>query len=583
MIEKEVDVLVIGTGGAGLRAAVAAHERGAETLVVSKTLAGKAGCTVMAEGGYNAAIRTYDLTDSPQSHFEDTIKSGAGLSNPELVRILVNDAPKRVQDLEGYGALFSRGRGGLIGQRKMGAQSHQRTCYAGDRTGHEMVMTLLQRVRSERIGVWNYLFALDLIVSGGKVGGLLAFDIKQPGYVLIKSKATVLATGGAARCWPITTNSYHSTGDGYMLAARAGATLCDLEQVQFHPTGMVYPDSARGILVTEAVRGDGGLLYEVTPEIRDALEENSRRRKCGEPQLRIDPADFGAERFMSRYDPERMELSSRDVVTWAITQEVLSGRCTRSGGVLLSVVHLDKDYIRTRLSTTVKQFKDLSGIDITQQPMEVAPTAHHIMGGVVIDKDCRTSLESLYACGEVVGGIHGGNRIGGNAIAEGQVFGAIAGNSAAAAAERMKHDNVDLMPLAKELERKHNLELERGGGDTRPCAIKKELQQIMIAKADVLREEAGLKEALVDLDKLSEELARSGVANSNLPFNQEVVDRFEASNMVEFSKLVVSAARLRKESRGAHYRKDFPDKDDEGFKNNIFIEGDKLWTEKKWN
>jgi fumarate reductase (CoM/CoB) subunit A len=583
MIEKEVDVLIIGTGGAGLRAAVAAHERGAETLVVSKTLAGKAGCTVMAEGGYNAAIRTFDPKDSPQAHFEDTIKSGAGLSNPELVRILVNDAPDRVQDLEGYGALFSRGRGGLIGQRKMGAQSHQRTCYAGDRTGHEIVMTLLQEVRRQKIEVWNYLFALDLIVKNGRVCGLLAYDIKSPGYVLIKSKATVLATGGAGRCWPITTNSYHSTGDGYMLAARAGAMMCDLEQVQFHPTGMVYPDSARGILVTEAVRGDGGLLYGVTPELSEALEENSRRRKSGEPQLRIDPEQFGAERFMTHYDPERIELSSRDVVTRAITQEVLDGRCTRSGGVLLSVLHLDKDYIRTRLSTTIKQFQDLSGIDITRQPMEVAPTAHHIMGGVVIDKDCRTSLESLYACGEVVGGIHGGNRIGGNAIAEGQVFGFIAGNSAAAAAAKVKGDDIDLLPLARELESKHNLELKDGTGDVKPGSVKKKLQQIMIAKAGVLREEASLKEALGDLNKLSEELARSSAANSNLPFNQEVVDRFEASNMVEFSKLVVTAARLRQESRGAHYRKDFPDKDDEVFKKNIFIEGEKLWTEKKWN
>lgn len=583
MIEKEVDVLVIGTGGAGLRAAVAAHEKGAKTLLVSKTLAGKAGCTVMAEGGYNAAIRTFDPKDSPQSHFEDTINSGAGLSNPELVRILVDEAPERVQDLERYGALFSRGRGGLIGQRKMGAQSHQRTCYAGDRTGHEIVMTLLQTVRSERIDLWNYLFALDLLVTNRRVYGLLAFDIKQPQYVLIKSKTTILATGGAGRCWPITTNSYHSTGDGYMLAARAGVTMCDLEQIQFHPTGMVYPDSARGILVTEAVRGDGGLLYNVTPELRDALEENRRRRQRGEPELRIDPQDFGAERFMSRYDPKRMELSSRDVVTRAITQEVISGRCTRSGGVLLSVVHLEKDYVRTRLATTVKQFQDLSGIDITQQPMEVAPTAHHIMGGVVIDKQCQTSLESLFACGEVVGGIHGGNRIGGNALAEGQVFGAIAGNSAAAAAQRMKDDGIDLLPLARELAGNHKLELGKDSGDIGPSAIKKDLQQIMFAKVGVLREAISLQSALTDLDALREQLTRSGVTNSSLPFNQEVIDRFEASNMVEFSRLVVQSALLRRESRGAHYRKDFPERNDQEFRENIFVEGDRIWKEKRWN
>jgi len=582
MIEREVDVLVIGTGGAGLRAAVAAHEKGAEVLVISKTLAGKAGCTVMAEGGYNAAIRTFDPKDSTQAHFEDTIKSGAGLSNPELVRILVNDSPDRIQDLESFGGLFSRGKGGRIGQRKMGAQSHQRTCYAGDRTGHEIVMTLLQEIRRRKIDIWNYLLALDLLVKDGRVCGLLAYDVKNPGYVLIKSKATVLATGGAGRCWPITTNSVHASADGYMLAARAGATLCDVEQVQFHPTGMVYPDSARGILTTEAARGDGGLLYSVTPELNKALEENARRRKSGEPQLVIDPEKFGAERFMKRYDPERMELSSRDVITRSITQEVTEGRCTRSGGVLLSVVHLDKNFIRTRLATMVKQFQDLSNIDITIQPMEVAPTCHHIMGGTVVDTDCKTTLESLYACGEVTGGIHGGNRIGGNAISEGQVFGLIAGNAAAAAAAKVKSNSTDLSDMAKQLESQHNQEL-KGNGDVRPGAIKKKLQQIMIDKAGVLRDEAGLKEALGDLDKLSEELAQSGAENIDLPFNQQVVDRFEASNMVEFSKLVVRAAEMRKESRGAHYRKDFPNKDDKGFKQNIFIEGEKLWTEKKWN
>ena len=583
MIEKDVDVLVIGTGGAGMRAAVAAHEKGAKVLLVSKTLAGKAGCTVMAEGGYNAAIRTFDQKDSPQAHYDDTIKSGAGLSNPALVKLLTDDAPIRVQDLEAYGGLFSRGRGGLIGQRKMGGQSHQRTCYAGDRTGHEIVMTLLQRARSEKVDVWNYLFALDLIVKDGRVCGLLAYDIKNPGYVLIKSKATVLATGGAGRCWPITTNSYHSTADGYMIALRAGATLCDLEQIQFHPTGMVYPDAVRGVLVTEAVRGDGGLLYEVTPELREALEENARRRKAGEPQKRIDPADYGAERFMKRYDPEKMELSTRDVVTRSITQEVAEGRATRAGGVLLSVVHLDKDFLKKRLATMVKQFEDLSGIDITVQPMEIAPTAHHIMGGVVIDTNCKSSLESLYACGEVVGGLHGGNRIGGNAIAEGQVFGRIAGDAAAAAAKKVNDDCGDLKPSAEKLIKQYEQELGQKKGDIKPAAIKKELQQIMMAKAGVLRNEADMQSALMDLDALTDRLDKVVVSNSSLPFSQEVVDRFEASNMVEFSKLVVKAALMRKESRGAHYRTDFPVRNDEEFLANIFVEGDRLWKEKRWN
>ena len=583
MIQRETEVLVIGTGGAGLRAAIAAHEIGVKTLVISKTLAGKAGCTVMAEGGYNAAIGNKEPEDSTKSHFEDTIASGAGLSNPELVGMLVNEVPERLYDLERFGALFSRGEGGLIAQRKFGAQSFQRTCYAGDRTGHEIVMTLLQEVRRQRIESLNHLLAVDLIVSDHRVYGVLAYDTKHPGFILIKSKATILATGGAGRCWSVTTNSHQTTGDGYGLAARAGALMCDLEQVQFHPTGMIYPDSAKGILVTEAVRGEGGYLYNVTPRLREAIDKNARLRRSGEQPQRLDPDDFGAERFMHHYDPKRMELSARDIVTRAINQEILEGRCTSSGGVLLSVIHLDKDLVQERLSTTFKQFQDFANIDITQEPMEVAPTAHHIMGGLVIDKECRTSLKSLYACGEVVGGIHGGNRIGGNALGEGQVFGAIAGKMAAIEAQNTGGERVDLLPLAEEMEREFVLKLKSSEGKFRPYQIKERLQQVMTAKVGVVRDEGGLKEALEVLDELEEELSQANVKNSYLPFNQDLIDYFEVRNMLDFSKLVTRSALLRQESRGAHYRRDFPNRDEENFRKNIFVEGDRIWAEKKWN
>jgi len=582
MIVRETDVLVIGSGGAGLRAAIAAREAGANTLVISKTLAGKAGCTVMAEGGYNAAIRTKEPKDSPQSHYDDTVKSGAGLSNPELVRLLVGMAPKRLYDMEGYGALFSRGRGGLIAQRQFGAQSYQRTCYAADRTGHEIVMTLIQEVRKQRIDVLNYLFAVDLIVNDQKVYGVLAYDIKHPGFVLIKSKATVLATGGGGKCWLVSSNSYHGTGDGYGLAARAGATMCDLEQVQFHPTMMVYPDSAKGILVTEAVRGEGGLLYNVTPQLREALEENGRLRKGGEQPQRIDPEDFGAERFMNRYDPQRMELSARDIVARSITQELSEGRGTERGGVLLSVVHLDGALIRERLSTMYKQFKDFCDVDITREPMEVAPGQHHVMGGLVIDKDCRTSLKSLYACGEVVGGIHGGNRLGGNALAEGQVFGAIAGETAAKDIKNVK-DKFDPEPLAETIGNRVASKFGNGKGDSRPCNIKQKLQPVMTAKVGVIKDEDGLREALNEIGKLEVELKQVSVKNAHLPFNQHTVDYFEIQNMLEFSKLVIKSALMRQESRGAHYRRDFPKRDDENFGKNIFVEGERLWIEKRWS
>ncbi len=582
MILREAEVLVIGAGGAGLRAAIAADDMKAKALIISKSLMGKSGCTPMAEGGYNAAI-SKEPEDSVESHFEDTMASGGGLSNPDLVRILVAQAPRRLYDLEGFGALFSRGGGGLIAQRKMGAQSFARTCYAGDRTGHEIMMTLLEEVRRRDIEVLNYLLAVDLMTSGGRVCGALTYDIRHADFVLIQSKVTILAAGGGGKCWSVTTNSHQGTGDGYALAARAGALLCDLEQIQFHPTGMVYPDSVKGVLVTEAVRGEGGYLYNVTPQLQEAIDQNIRLKRGGDKPRRLDPEDFGAERFMCRYDPQRLELAKRDIVTRAIAREILEGRCSGSGGVVLSVVHLAPDLVRDRLSTTCKQFQDFASIDITLEPMEVAPTMHHVMGGAVIDEECRTSLKSLYACGEVVGGIHGGNRIGGNALAEGQVFGAIAGQMAAEEARAAGPANGDILRSGDEMARWFASKLGSGGGKSRPCHIKRGLQEVMTTRVGIVRDESGLREAADAIDNLEEEFQQVGVRDGRLPFDQDVIDYLEVRNMLPFSKLVARSALLRRESRGSHYRSDFPDSDEADFSGNIFALGEEVWPEKKWS
>jgi fumarate reductase (CoM/CoB) subunit A len=501
-------VLVIGSGGAGVRAAIGASGYG-DTILVSKTLAGKGGCTTMAEGGYNAVLRNQD---SCEIHFEDTMKGGAWLNNPDLVRILVEEAPQRMEDLLRWGAVFDVTDCCEVAQRPFGGQRFPRTCYAGDRTGHEIISTLIDRLHATDTRVENEITVFSLLKEGNRVSGATALD-RKGNIIVILADSVVLATGGGTRMYDISTNSSSGTGDGYALGFRAGAELIDMEQIQFHPTGAVYPYDARGRLVTEAVRGEGGVLLNV----------------CGE-------------RFMEQYDPERMELSTRDVVARAIATEILEGRGTKNGGVYLDVTHLPRSQIEARLPVMLEQFLKF-GVDIRNEPMEVAPTAHHIMGGLRINQHGETTVPGLYACGEVAGGVHGANRLGGNALADTQVFGKRAGEAAGRAREQKKWAD------PAEIESAHERVQTYLQGEVQPATVIRSLQIAMWEGAGIFRKAAELKKTLDIIDHLST-MKMKAAAPDNF------AECCTAGNMLTTARLVVSGAILRKESRGAHLRRD---------------------------
>jgi fumarate reductase (CoM/CoB) subunit A len=501
-------VLVIGSGGAGVRAAIEAAGYG-ETLLVSKTLAGKGGCTTMAEGGYNAVLREQD---SCEIHYEDTMKGGAFLNDPELVRILVEEAPRRMDDLLRWGAVFDVTDGCEVAQRPFGGQSFPRTCYAGDRTGHEMMATLIDRLNATDVIVENELTIISLLKEGTRVSGAIGLDTNGEMRVLL-ADSTVLASGGGTRIFDISTNSSSGTGDGYAIGFRAGAELVDMEQIQFHPTGAVFPYDARGRLVTEAVRGEGGILTITL-----------------------------SERFMGRYDPERMELSTRDVVARAIATEILEGRGTANGGVFLDVTHLPRAQIENRLPVMLEQFLKF-GVDIRDEPMEVAPTAHHIMGGLRISPYGETTISGLYACGEVAGGVHGANRLGGNALADTQVFGKRAGEAAGKGTERKKvADREQIEDMQKKLDGFFS-------GEVHPSSVVRSLRTAMWEGAGIFRNAPDLEKTLGIISHL-QTLHLKAVTPANL------ADCCIAGTMLTTATLVVKGALLRKESRGAHVRLD---------------------------
>jgi len=501
-------VLVIGSGGAGVRAAIEASEYG-ETLLVSKTLAGKGGCTTMAEGGYNAVLREQD---SCEIHFEDTMKGGAWLNDPGLVRILVDEAPERVRDLLRWGAVFDVTDCCEVAQRPFGGQRFPRTCYAGDRTGHEMMMTLIDRLNSTGVSVVNEVTIVSLLKDGERINGAVGLD-RNGELSIFLADSIVLATGGGTKIYDISTNSSSGTGDGYALGYKAGAELIDMEQVQFHPTGAVFPYDARGRLVTEAVRGEGGILKNAP-----------------------------GERFMSKYDQERMELSTRDVVARAIATEIFEGRGTKNGGVFLDVTHLPRTQVESRLPVMLEQFLQF-GVDIREEPMEVAPTAHHIMGGLRITGRGETTVPGLYACGEVAGGVHGANRLGGNALADTQVFGKRAGEAAGKAKTRKNEgDPVQIEAIRKRLE-----DLNRG--DVHPATVVRSLQTAMWEGAGIFRNAADLEKTLGIISHLKTLRLKAAT-----PVN--LAECCIAGHMLVFATLVVKGALLRKESRGAHVRRD---------------------------
>lgn len=537
------DVLIIGSGGAGSRAAIEVNKGGFEPLIVSKGLTFRSGCTGMAEGGYNAVFKTVDSNDTLETHVYDTLKGGGYLNDSKLVKILVNESPNRLIDLENYGAIFDRQNNGKINQRQFGGQTYRRTCFQGDRTGHEIITALKEEILKRNIKTIDEIMIISLVLSKkspNKVIGAVGYDIANNNIIYFKSKVVILATGGAGQLFPVTSNTSQKNGDGFAIAYNAGANLIDMEEIQFHPTGMVYPESKKGILVTEAVRGEGGILLN-----RDN------------------------ERFMEKYDPEKKELATRDVVARSIYQEIIEGRGTEKGGVYLDISHLDDDLIDEKLETMVLQFQDV-GIDIKNEPMEVAPTAHHFMGGVEIDERGRTSLENLLAAGEVTGGIHGANRLGGNSLADTQVFGKIAGDSAI---EICKHSEIE---TNEEMVQKEILKIERliKDGEIKPQEIKDEIKNLMWEKVSIVRDEKNLNKALRELSKIKEKIGNLKV-NNKQQFNDDLVTALEVINMVEVCILVVKSAILRRESRGAHFRSDFPESDD-NWKKSIVMNKNKM-------
>jgi fumarate reductase (CoM/CoB) subunit A len=524
----QTDVLVIGSGGAGCRAAIEAKKHGLDVIIVSKGLSFKSGCTTLAEGGYNAAFAYVDAADSIQAHLEDTLKGGGYLNDLELARILVEEAPDRLTELESYGALFDRQESGKLNQRPFGGQTYRRTCFQGDRTGHEMMTALKEEIIRQDIQTVDEVMITSLLQDvTGQVGGACGISLSDTHFLTFLAKSTIVTTGGAGWIYPVTSNALQKTGDGYALSWNVGADLLDMEQVQFHPTGMLYPDSRRGVLVTEAVRGEGGKLI------------NSE-----------------GERFMTNYDP-RGELATRDVVSRAIYNEIMEGRGTPNGGVYLDVTHLPPEVIEEKLETMLLQFQDV-GVDIRKEPMEVAPTAHHFMGGTMINPQCETNIPNLYAAGEAAGGIHGANRLGGNALADTQVFGRRAGETAA---ENVSKSRFQLDSASMDIEESKIKKLFKDG-DYYPFQLKKELQEVMWNNVAIIRREEGLKSALESIGAIKEKMNRMIVPDV-AGYNQHLQDALELENMILIAELVTKSALIREESRGAHYRADYPDRKDE--------------------
>ena len=536
------DVLIIGAGGAGLRAAIAALGQDARVGVVCKSLLGKAH-TVMAEGGIAAAMANVDQADDWRTHFRDTMRGGKFLNNWRMAHIHALESPERVRELEQWGALFDRTSEGDILQRAFGGHTFKRLCHVGDRTGLEMIRTLQDRGVHLGIDVYMECAVTRLLKDGERVCGALAYWRETGRFAVFKAKSIVIATGGIGKAWRITSNSWEYTGDGMALAYEAGAELMDMEFVQFHPTGMVWPPGVQGILVTEAVRGEGGVL----------------RNKDGE-------------RFMQRYDPEKMELSTRDVVARAIYTEAREGRGTEHGGAYLDISHKSAEYVKRKLPSMYHQFRELADVDITQGPMEVGPTCHYMMGGIRVEAEtAQTNVPGLFAAGEAAAGLHGSNRLGGNSLSDLLVFGRRAGQSAAEHAKQAGPVNID----ADQVEKGSRAMLEpfeRPAGES-PYDVHRDLQETMQNYVGIFRNESDLRTGLSELQKLKERAARVRVEGSRL-FNPGWHLAQDLRSMLTVSEAVALSALERKESRGAHSRIDYPDYDEKWGKQNIVVERD---------
>ena len=577
------DVLVIGAGGAGLRAAIEAAASGVKVGVVTKSLLGKAH-TVMAEGGVAAALANVDDRDSWRVHFADTMRGGQYLNNPRMAELHAKEAPDRVRELEAWGALFDRTKDGRILQRNFGGHKYPRLAHVGDRTGLEMIRTLQDHGIHQGMTVHMECTVLTLLLDGGRIAGAFGYDRERGHFMLWKAKAVILATGGIGRAFKITSNSWEYTGDGHALAYDAGAELLDMEFVQFHPTGMVWPPSVRGILVTEGVRGEGGVLKnsegrrfmfdDIPGPYKDQTADNEAegwRYTQGDKEARRPP-----------------ELLTRDHVARCINREVKAGRGSPHGGVYLDIAWIKQhiptaeEHIRKKLPSMYHQFKQLADIDITKVPMEVGPTTHYMMGGVRVDGDTQMSnVPGLFAAGECAAGLHGANRLGGNSLSDLLVFGRRAGQYAAEFAQKHSEASVD----AAQIDAAAKFALgpfERGIEGESPYKIQHELQEKMQELVGIVRLEDEMKQALEVIGGLAKRSVRAGIAG-NRQYNGGWHTCMDLPNLMMISEAITKAAIMRKESRGAQFRDDYPDKDPDWGKHNLIVRknGDEMVVEKR--
>ncbi len=536
--ELKTDILIIGAGGAGLRAAIEAYDAGAKVTIVSKSLLGKAH-TVMAEGGIAASIADVDNEDNWKVHFSDTFVEGAYLGDWKMIEILVKEAPDRVYELEQYGALFDRTPHGKIMQRAFGGHTYKRLCHIGDRTGLEIIRVLEDQVLHRGIQVLDETIITKLAVSSGRIIGAVGLEYMTGDFIAISCKAVILASGGCGRLYKTTSNSLESTGDGLALAYDVGCALVNMEMVQFHPTGMVYPESVKGLLVTEGIRGEGGILL------------NNK-----------------GERFMKRYSPKRMELDARDVVARAIYNEIIKGNGTEHGGVYLDIAHKGAAFIKKKLPAMYDQFKDFADIDITKQKMEVAPTVHYHMGGVKVDAEtCATNVKGLYAAGEITGGLHGANRLGGNSLADILIFGRRAGIWSAKYALHLETGNREILKaqLQNEIKRINSYlgsseeTSQYNNGKFRIYELSDALRQIMNEDVSIIRNADGLHNAMKVLETIKNEINNVKISGTT-KYNRGLLTRIELENQLIIAECIIRSAIERKESRGAHFRSDFPKK-----------------------
>ena len=556
---RSCDVLIIGGGSAGLRAAIEAHDAGSQVLIVSKSRRGDPH-TVLARGGINAAFGTMDPPDNWMIHATDTLREGLFIGDYEKVEVLCKSAPDAVTELVNWGARFHREPDGRLTQRFFGAHTYRRTCFYGDWTGKEIIRVLMKQIRLRKIKFVDNVYITKLLKSTNiekahraqekgkekeeEIVGAVGIDLKRKKIIIFEAKCVILATGGYTRIYPVSSSRiFENYGDGVALAYEAGVDLVDMEMVQFHPTGMVWPKKAMGTLATEAIRGEGGILL-----------------------------NYKGERFMKNYYPQRMELGPRDVVARSIYNEIVSGRGTKHGGVWLDITHLQKAKILERLPTMYDQFKRIAGVDISKEKMEVAPTAHYSMGGVKVDSKCQTNVKGLFAIGEVVGQVHGANRLGGNSLLGTLVFGKIAGREAATkvAREKKRTINGKSSSILGITYNKDKTLAPTLFAVKQPNRIHNQVQQLMQENAGIIREASKLRKGIKKISELEKIFySKSSVLKSFKKY-ENVVSTWEVKSTLVVCEAVLRSALMRQESRGAHYRSDFPNRDDRKWKVNIY-------------